>query len=205
MKRILLLSIVPLLMFQASLFAQNEKVSLAGRHTLFIESGFKSNSTTSVVVTSGTVETKAGFIGGINYGYWFDEQWGLTLSVGLFGAETSTKFNGVETSAIIPVLFGIRFYPEGLSLGSVGRPYAGLSLGQYLGFATKVKNLFTTETVSEPIFGGEVSAGVDLFVASWFKIGPKFSYHFLGDYSEVIGAKKNLSGASFSVEFGFVF
>jgi hypothetical protein len=204
MKRILVLSIIPLLLIQMSLLAQNEKIRLAGRHTLFMESGFKSNSTTSVVVNSSTVETKAGFIGGINYGYWFDEQWGLTLSVGLFGAETSTKFNGVETSAIIPVLFGIRFYPESFSLGSIGRPYAGLSLGQYMGFATKVKSVFNTETVNEPAFGGEASVGVDLFVASWFKIGPKFSYHFLGDFSEVIGTKKNLSGASFSVEFGFV-
>jgi hypothetical protein len=204
MKRILLLSIVPLLLFQTALFAQNEKVSLAGRHSLFIDTGFKMNSTTSVVIASGSVGTKTGFVGGLNYGYWFNEEWALTLSVGMFGSATSIKFFNIETSAIIPVLFGIRFYPESLSLGSIGRAYAGLSLGQYFGSATKTKNLFVVESINESVFGGEASLGIDLFPTSWFKVGPKFSYYFLGEYNEIIGIEKNFSGAAFSIELGFV-
>jgi len=205
MERWLFLIIVSLLVIQTNASAQNEKINLTGRHALFLDGGFKTNSTTSVVVTGGSVETKTGFIGNFNYGYWFDNEWSLTLSAGVFGAEASTNYNNVETNAIIPILFGIRYYPEKLSLGQVGRFYAGLSLGEYMGFATKTKTAFSTETVNEAVFGGQASIGIDLFAAPWFKVGPKFSYHFISDYSEVIGVKKNLSGAAFALEFGFVF
>lgn len=140
----------------------------------------------------------------MNYGYWFDEEWSLTFSAGVFGAGTSVRYNNVETKAVIPVLFGMRYYPAKFSLGSVGRVYAGLALGRYMGSGTRVRALFTTETFTESVFGGESSLGVDLFVTSWFKLGPKLSYHFLGDFSEIVGTKKNLSGAAFSFDFGFV-
>ncbi len=204
MKRSLILLLGVLFIIQSASFAQSERINLAGRHSIFFDGGFKTNSTTSAVVSAGTVDTKTGFVGGLNYGYWFDNEWALTFGAGVFGAEASTKFNGVETSAIVPLLFGIRYYPERLALGNAGRFYASMSLGQYIGFATRVKTIYSTETISESVFGGEAAAGIDLFIASWFKIGPKFSYHFLSDYSEVIGMKKNLSGAAFSIEFGFV-
>lgn len=204
MKNFLILSIITLLAIQMSLSAQIEKINLAGKHTIFVESGFKTNSSTSVTTNLSAVEVKTSFIGSINYGYWFDEEWSLTFSAGVFGAGTSAKYNGVETNAIMPLLFGARYYPEKLSLGSVGRIYAGLALGQYVGSGTRAKTLFATETFTESVFGGEASIGCDLFVVSWFKFGPKLSYFFLDDFKEVIGAEKNLSGAAFSFDFGFV-
>lgn len=204
MRRSLTLLIITLFAVQTTSFSQIEKIKLAGRHTIFVESGFKTNSNTSVTTNLSGVEVKTGFIGSINYGYWFDEEWALSFSAGFFGAGTSAQFNGVETKAVMPILFGMRYYPAALAMGSVGRVYGGLALGQYMGSGTRVKTPFTTETFSESVFGGEVSAGVDLFVTSWFKFGPKLSYHFLGDFNELVGIKKNLSGAGFSVEFGFV-
>ena len=204
MKRCLYFTVILFLVLQSASFSQSEPINLSGRHSIFIDGGFKTNSTTSVIISTGTIETRTGFVGGINYCYWFDNELAMTLSAGVFGTSTSTKFNGVETSGIVPLLFGIRYYPEKLSLGSKGRFYAGLSLGQYIGFATKVKTFFATETISESVFGGAAVLGIDVFVASWFKIGPKLSYHFLSDYSEIIGTKKNLSGTAFAIEIGFV-
>mgnify|MGYP001618529936 CR=1 FL=1 len=204
MKRIIVLSIITLFAFQTASFAQTEKINLAGRHTIFFESGFKTNSKTTVISNPAGVEAKTGFIGSLSYGYWFDDEWALTFSAGVFGAEATIKYNGVQANAIIPILFGVRYYPDRLALGSVGRFYAGLALGQYLGSASRTKLLFTTETVNESVFGGQASIGVDLFVVSWFKFGPKISYHVIGDFSEIIGTKKNLSGAGFSIDFGFV-
>ncbi|MCX6169663.1 MAG: hypothetical protein NTX65_09990 [Ignavibacteriales bacterium] len=204
MRSFLVLSVIVLFALQTTSSAQIEKIKLAGRHTIFVESGFKTNSTTSASTNLSGVEVKTGFIGSINYGYWFDEEWALSFGAGVFGAGASTRFNGVDTKAVMPILFGMRYYPAALALGSVGRVYAGLALGQYVGSGTRVKTLFTTETFSESVFGGEASFGIDLFVTSWFKFGPKLSYHFLGDFNELVGIKKNLSGAGFSVELGFV-
>ena len=79
-----------------------------------------------------------------------------------------------------------------------------MAVGDYVGFATKTSNFMNQTVVSESSLGGQVSVGVDLFVASWFKLGPKLSYHYLSNYSEIIGTTKNLSGAAFSLEVGFV-
>lgn len=203
MRRFLVLSIIALLAIQATSSAQIEKMNLAGKHTIFLESGFKTNSKTTSTTANGTVEATTGFIGSLNYGYWFDEEWALTFSGGVFGAEANVKFNNVSANAIMPILFGVRYYPVNLALGSVGRFYAGTALGQYLGSAAKTSG-FVTQTINESVFGGQASIGCDLFVASWFKFGPKLSYFFLSDFKEIIGTEKNLSGAGFSIDFGFV-
>jgi hypothetical protein len=204
MKKIILLGIFCVLIFQTAAIAQPEPVKLIGRHTITVEGGTKTNSNTSVITNAGGVDVKSGFIGSFNYGYWFDEEWAVTLSVGGFGMGAKTTYNNVETNSVMPILFGVKYYPKKLALGAVGRVYAGLAAGDYMGFATKTQNIFNNTVVSESVFGGQLSAGMDFFVASWFKFGPKLSYHFMGDFSEVIGTKKNLSGAAFSLELGFV-
>ena len=203
MKRIIVLSIITLLAIQTTSSAQIEKMNLAGRHTIFMEGGFKTNSKTTSTIVNGTVEATTGFIGSLNYGYWFDEEWALTFSGGVFGAEADVKYNNVSANAIMTILFGARYYPVKLALGSVGRFYAGLALGQYVGSAAKTSGL-VTRTINESVFGGQASIGCDLFVASWFKFGPKLSYYLLNDFKEIIGTEKNLSGAAFSFDFGFV-
>lgn len=204
MKRIVFVVILCSLMLSTAAIAQPEPVKLLGRHTITIEGGTKTNSNTSVIVNGGDVDVKSGFIGSLNYGYWFDEEWAVTLSVGGFGMGAKTTFNNVETSSVMPILFGVKYYPQKLAMGAVGRVYAGLAAGSYMGFATKVQNFFSTKAISESVFGGQVSVGMDFFVASWFRLGPKLAYHLMGDFSEVIGTKKNLSGAAFSLEFGVV-
>lgn len=204
MKRNIILSVIILFVIHTSANAQIEKINLSGRHTIFFESGFKMNSKTAAVTNAASVEAKTGFVGSLSYGYWFDEEWALTFSGGVFGAEANVKYNNVESNAIMPILFGARYYPAKLALGSVGRFYTGLALGTYVGTATRTKTAFTTETISESVFGGQALIGIDLFVASWFKFGPKLSYYFLSDFKEIIGSEKNLSGAAFSIDFGFV-
>jgi hypothetical protein len=204
MKKIILLGIFCALFYQTTSIAQPEPVKLIGRHTITFEGGAKTNSNTSVNTGASGVDVKSGFVGSINYGYWFDEEWEITISAGVLGAGTSTKYNNVETSCVIPLLFGLKYYPHILALGAIGRSYFGLAAGDYMGFATKTGAFSNTSVVSESVLEGQLSVGADFFVASWFKIGPKLSYHFIGDFSEVIGTKKNLSGAAFSVELGIV-
>jgi hypothetical protein len=204
MKKNTVIIFICILAFQATSTAQLEPIKLLGRHTITFEGGAKTNSNISVITNTSGVETKTGFVGSFNYGYWFDEEWAISLSAGVFGAGASTKYNIIGINSILPFLFGVKYYPAKLAMGSVGRFYAGLAVGDYVGVATKTSNLMNQTVVTESSFGGQVSVGVDLFIASWFKLGPKLSYHFLGNYSENIGATKNLSGAAFSLEAGFV-
>lgn len=185
------------------IFAQNNL--LKGNHSIYFESGFKTNSKTTVTTNFGSVETKTGFIGSLNYGYWFDEEWSLNFSAGVFGAEANTVAGNTEVSAIIPILLGVKYYPSILSIGTVGRVYLGISAGQYSGFATRKTGLSATQNISESALGGQLSIGFDWFIASWFKIGPNLSYHIMEDFAEVLGSKKNMSGGGFSFDFGFVF
>jgi hypothetical protein len=202
MKKIILI-IITVSSLQTITTAQIEPIKLLGCHSITVESGVKTNSNTSVTTNLTGVDVKTGFIGSFCYGYWFDEEWAFTLSAGVFGAGVSASYNNVETNAVMPLLVGVKYYPTKLALGSRGRIYAGLALGDYVGTATKTKGI-STEIINESVFGGQASLGVDLFVATWFRLGPKLSYYFLGDYSQIIGASKNLSGVAFSLEFGFV-
>ena len=210
MKKITLIIFICILAFQATSTAQLEPIKLLGRHTITFEGGAKTNSNTSVITNTSGVEAKTGFVGSFNYGYWFDEEWAISLSAGVFGAGASTKYNiigtnfNAETNSILPFLFGVKYYPAKLAMGAVGRFYAGLAVGDYVGVATKTSYLMNQTVVTESSFGGQIFVGVDLFIASWFKLGPKLSYHYLGNYSDVISTTKNLSGAAFSLEAGFV-
>ena len=205
MERIILLLGLSLFIINSSMFAQDEKISLAGHHTIFVDGGFKTNSNSTVAMETGLIEAKTGFMGGINYGYWFSEQWALTAGVRVFGSATTVKLFNIETSSVIPVLVGIRYYPEYLAIREVGRVYGGVSLGAYFGSATRTKNLFHVESIEESVFGGEATVGIDLFIASWCKVGPQLSYLFLDDYKQILGIKKNLSGVAFCIELGFIF
>lgn len=198
-----LIALICLLTFSYSLTAQNN--ILKGKHSIYFEGGFKTNSQTSVVTVFNTVETKTGFIGSLNYGYFWDEEWALNFSAGIFGAEANTKYNNTEVNGIASVLFGIRYYPANLSLGDIGRVYIGSSIGQFIGFATKTKNLFSTENLSESVLGAQIIVGFDWYIASWFKIGPSFSYYLMEDFKKVIGTENNMSGGGFSFDFGFLF
>jgi hypothetical protein len=199
--------IISFLFSQSVLYSQEENpyMNLKGRHSITMSMGFKTNSTMTTNINPFGVETHSGFVGSIAYGYWFDNQWAINFEGGILGAETSAKFYDVSTKSIIPILFGIKYYPAFLSMGDVGRVYGGINFGAYIGFSTQSSYWLNDEIISENVFGVQPIIGVDLFVADWLKIGPSLSYHILGDFNEIIYPKKNYSGLEFLVNFGVVF
>jgi hypothetical protein len=184
--------------------ARPAPLALENRHQLSFSFGFKTNSKSAVATGLASVDVETGFLSSLAYGYWFSPEWQLNFSAGLFGTETKVTWKGVATGATIPVLFGISYYPLSLSMGSVGRPYAGIAAGVYIGSATRATTGLLTTTESETVLGGRITLGVDLFVAQWFKLGPSLSYHLLDDFTRVTAEKKNYSGAEFSINFGFI-
>jgi hypothetical protein len=184
--------------------------NLSGTHAINMNIGFKVNSNNKTIATVGEVKAETNFIGMIGYQYWFNNEWTVNASVGLFQAEADIKYTNVTSIDISPVLFGISYYPETFSLGDVGRIHFGINAGVYRAHGTKagvdLNNIWNagTTSVEETVFGVEPNVGIDFFVSKWVKIGPAISYHFLGDFDEVIGNRKNYSGPVFSIIAGLL-
>jgi hypothetical protein len=179
----------------------NDKLS--SHHAISFNGGIKGNGTTEASVT--TVSSKAGFTGGIEYGFWFSDEWLIGLSAGMVEASFDINFKNVETHAVVPILFGVKFYPLGLKMGTVGRPFISLFAGPYIGVATQSAALKpSTSTIHETVAGGELGAGIDLFIVKWLKLGPEVNYYLMGDFKQIAGETKNFSGFGFVFNLGFV-
>ena len=207
MKKLLIPSVLVVMSFPMMVLGQSAKVpvDLDGKSSIFLSFGAKANSRTVVSTSAAGVTLESGIIGLIGYAYWFDPEWQLNFTVGSFGAETSTGFRGVELNSTVPVLFGVSYYPLSLSMGSVGRPFAGVAAGAYVQSAARTLTTGTVESVNQTVLGGRLGVGVDIFAASWLRISPTVSYHLLGDFAEISPDAQNRSGAEFSVGFGVVF
>jgi hypothetical protein len=187
---------------------QGEPINLTGVHSIYISFGFKMNSSNSTIASASGVKAETNFIGSLGYQYWWDNQWAMNVSAGVFSAEANVEYANVSSISIMPVLFGVSFYPEALTLGRTGRVHFGLNVGGYMGSGTRtginLNNILNagTSSVSETVFGAEPNAGIDFFVSKWLRLGPAISYHFVSEFSEVIGNRKNYSGPVFSVNVG---
>ncbi|MDP4172504.1 MAG: hypothetical protein Q8933_00935 [Bacteroidota bacterium] len=211
MKTFLPLICIWLTIVSSNLFSQNvskiSPVNLEGRHSIYLFAGMKINSSSSANATLTAAKSEVNAQFGIGYRYWFMNEWAVNASIGFFGAETDLNYSKVESITIIPILFGFNYFPQALALGSVGRAFIGINMGAYMGNATKNSfsfNSLGSGSVSETVFGIEPNAGIDFIVSDWLRIGPSLSYHFISDFKEVIGNKKNYSGPIFSINIGLL-
>jgi outer membrane protein W len=195
----------------SNLFSQNvsniNPVNLQGVHSVYLLAGMKINSSSSANTTLMATKSEINAQFSLGYRYWFTNEWAVNASIGFFGAEADVNYSKVESITIIPILFGFNYYPQLLTLGNVGRAFLGVNLGAYMGNATKNSfgfNSFGSGSVSETVLGIEPNAGVDFIVSNWLRIGPSLSYHFISDFKEVIGKKKNYSGPIFSINVGLL-
>lgn len=180
--------------------------NLKGVNSIYLIGGFKMNSSSTVSARIPEVETETNFTGSLGYQYWFDNEWAVKTSIGVFQAESNVSILAKVTSiSIVPIVFGFSYYPEYLSLGSVGRVNVGINAGAYVGSGTKTGISFDnigTTTITETVFGVEPNVGIDFFISKWFRIGPIISYHFIGDYNDLIISDEKHSGAVISFVIG---
>jgi hypothetical protein len=182
-----------------------QPVLLEEVHTIFLSLGMKTNSRTTVSVSPGTVSVESGGVGLIGYGYWFDEEWQLNFCGGAFGVQSNVGGSPTVSSRVfVPLLFGISYYPVALRMGKAGRPYVGVSGGAYTGILSRTGGVPAVENITESVVGGRFVLGVDIFLGSWFRIGPLIGYHLVGEFKEVVEEKTDFSGAEFALVLGVV-
>jgi len=221
MFRSFLAIIVFTFIFITNLFAQEETqtFNLKGRHAISMGMGMRTNSNSVVIRTSSSypwdddnINIDAGFMGSFSYQYWFDEEWSVNFQVGVISADIDIDylsenryddFENMNSNTIAPILMGFKYYPKMLSMGSVGRVYAGLNFGAYVGTMSRSSYWLFHETIVETVFGVEPNVGIDLFVTKWLRLGPSLSYNYHTKFKSVALNDDNALG--FIVNMGVVF
>jgi len=177
--------------------------NLDGISSIYLRSGIKMNLNSNTYATISGAGAETNFTSALGYQYWFSNEWSGKTAIGFFQAKSSADFLNAFTISVVTLQFGFSYYPEYLHLGSVGRVHFGYNMGAYFGNASKASaslHNFGSSTTSETIFGSEPNIGIDFFISKWFKIGPLFSFHLIGDFIELDGQDLNYSGAVFSVK-----
>lgn len=188
--------------------------SLRGKHCIELDIGLLSEMSATSEVSAGGVTTRSegnGLIGSIAYTYWLERNLGINFSVGALDADATTSVSGsgvfVESAAVVPVLFGLKYQPFRLTVNDVLRPYLSASVGPYFGFASNVRTGVTTatESFSETALGSHLGAGLDWSLSKLFTLGLEAGYRLVADFGNRIGSEKNYSSPEFSLSFGIVF
>jgi outer membrane protein W len=178
--------------------------SLAKRHQIELRMGGWSQVTdTRTAVGIGGVTTTVasnGFIGGVAYGHWLQEELAFRISAGLMAAsiDVQTSVSGVATdfAAVVPVLFGMRYYFPRSTYGEQFRPFAGAGVGTLIGSHEIVQTGMTVvaETRTEAALGGEVEAGVSIVLGKYVLATIAGAYSLMTDFDRPIGGSRNYSG-----------
>jgi outer membrane protein W len=192
---------------------ESDSSSSHAKHEIEISLGLLSGlSAASEVSVGGVAMTSEvnGIIGSIAYNYWVTNEWAVNLSVGVANADVSTSASGtgasVESAAVIPVLFGVKYKPLGLAIGDALRPYVYASLGPYFGFASNVRAGVNTgvESYSEAALGSRAGLGMELSLSRRFSLGLAVGYRLVSDFNRRIGSERNHSSPEFALSLGIV-
>lgn len=178
--------------------------SLEKRHQIELRIGGWSQVTdVRTEVGAGGVTTTVGsngFIGGFAYGHWLQEELAFRVSAGLMAAniDVQTSGSGVTTdiAAVVPVLFGVRYYFPKSTHGEQFRPFAGAGVGTIIGSQEIVRTGTTvvTETRTEAAMGGEIEVGVNIVLDQYVLATVAAAYDLMTDFSQPIGGSRNYSG-----------
>lgn len=192
--------------------AIGQNLSLAGRSGIELSFGFWTGSA-SASTAIGTAGLRSevgtnGFSGGLGYAYWLQENLTLTFSGGIRAADANTTLNSSSvvnrSSAIIPVLLGLRFYFLNPEPTDNVRPFVSLAIGPY--FAAEASStLLAQQSHVESAIGGRPAIGVDFYLGTHFKLGADVGYHVTTDFRTEVGGRTNYNGGEFCFVLGYIF
>jgi len=181
------------------------------RHSIDVQFSFLKNSKSSVEVGIGGVEINAGNegLGGkVTYNYFVDDEFAINVSAGVISSSATVSnsyFNSsVNTSLVMPIMFGLKYYFTKYSDKKSVRPYLSGAGGFLVGSETETgttKVSVSTETATNVYFG----AGADFILGKLVKLNADIGYNLSSDFSEPIGARQNYGGPEFSIGIGFMF
>ena len=178
--------------------------SLDKRHQIELRLGGWSQVTDSrTAVGPGGVETTVssnGFIGGLAYGHWLQEDLAFRISAGMMAAsmDVEASVSGVDTefAAVLPFLVGMRYYLPKSTRREQFRPFLGIGAGTFVGGQeiTRTGFVVVVESRTEVAFGAEFEAGVGILLSRKVMATVALAYDLMTDFEHPIGGSSNYSG-----------
>jgi outer membrane protein W len=202
-----------IIIFTLSILSANYSYadSPKNRHSIDVQFSFLQNSKSSVEVGFGGVEVNAGNqgIGGkVTYNYFVDDEFAVNFSAGVISSSATVSnsyFNSsVNTSFVMPIMFGVKYYFTNYSDEKPVKPYLSGAGGFLFGSETETgtsKVSVSHETAANVYLG----AGADFILGKLVKLNADIGYNLSSDFSEPIGARQNYGGPEFSVGLGIMF
>ncbi len=205
-----LLSVALLLTLLVSL-APAQNLALQGRSAIEINLGLwaggKASTTTGTAGILSEAETN-GLSAGVGYAYWLREHLSLTITASLLSGKSSTTVSlsqvSQRSSSVMPLLLGLRFYVPEPEAGQDIRPFVSAAIGPYFGTETS-SAVLSQSTHTETAIGGRLGVGIAFLLGEHFELGAAAGYNVMADFPNPIGARKNYSGADFSIGIGYIF
>lgn len=158
---------------------------------------------------STTVEGN-GFLGGISYNYWLQENLAIGLGVGVLNTDMATLNNllnsKVAASYVSSVTMNLKYVFLRSSLTSAVKPFVRAGVGTFIGHQDEIISGLESVVASrsEMVMGGQLGAGVDFMFSRYFMSGVTFGYNLMTDFDEPIGGSKNYSGPEFAFTLSLV-
>lgn len=196
--------LVYLLLFVSLVYSQD---SSFGIDFSIVKNNFGSNNN-SVSVGQFNLNTSGNIPGvklKLNY---YKNNYSMFASLGVYGTELKNEVSVFNTSSsssvIVPLLVGFNYYFNLTDDEVPLKPYVSAAAGMYIGFQQK-SAILSVESRTETSIGGIVSGGVDFELLNWLKLNLEAGYNFVSDFNNLIGTKKNYSGAELSIGMGLKF
>lgn len=185
--------------------------SFRGSHVIHVNIGLLSDYGVEGTIATGRISSTTGIdgiIGSVNYDYWVQEELAVGVGIGVVGSEMNTSVNGLrvslETSSVVPVLFGITYQPTVMNLGENVKAHIFASAGPCIRSVTRsftgtgMKN----ETFTETVFGAHLGVGTDFLPGGPFVVGLRGGYYLSTDYDSPGETGSNLNSPEFSLSIG---
>jgi hypothetical protein len=155
---------------EAASLNQPSAKSLRGKHRIELGVGLMTELSASNQVSIGGVTTRSdatGIGGSLAYTHWLRDAWAINLHVGVVNADASISVSGlatsIESATVIPLLFGVRYQPIGLTNDDTFRPYVAASVGPFFGSVSGVQTVLFASTVSHSISAAETAVSVSSY------------------------------------------
>ncbi len=141
------------------------------------------------------------FFSRIYYNLFFEFNMGAVG--GVHEEQTNYIIKSTESSAIVPILFGLRYDLLSTRFPTAFQPYLSLGGGPYWTTSVKSQNIYIIESQhsieSKLKYGAYAGGGTNIVFASWFALNFDLKYHFVDFEFE-----KDYSGLEFTGGFSFM-
>lgn len=184
-----------------------EKESSVELRFLFINESTQNVITAHNIIPSVSIKNNL-FGGSLLYNYHYNNDWTFYFEAGFIaanvGVSTTLFSSSTETSVLVPIQMGAKYYLTGFYSDVPVKPYLKGGLGLVTGMESSVKTI-NIEEHSETVPMANFGAGLDFRLSSWIKAGFEISYLAMDDFDSTISQRTNYSDLEYSFGFAFIF